>query len=227
VNLWVVDLDAYGAAAPPVEPPPEERFRTARLAAPEDASRFLAGRHALRLLLSRVLDRTPAEVALAADAYGKLHLANGDLHFNLAHSGGLALIGTSRDCAIGVDLEMHRPVVEAEALAAMHFTPGERAELARAGAATRDRAFLTCWTRKEACLKALGIGLAAPPASLEVGCTPERHEVVLEAAGAACRVTVRTIELPDGALGAVALAAPEAPALARRRFPPPSANRTG
>ena len=110
---------------------------------------------------------------------------------------------------------MHR-VVDAEALAEAHFTNDERAAWSRAARALRDRTFLACWTRKEACLKALGVGLSARLASIEVGCDPDLRVVTIplgRARGAA--VTLQSLDWPGASVAAVALAAPAAVRLAR------------
>ena len=39
------------------------------------------------------------------------------------------------------------------------------------------RPFMTCWTRKEAYLKALGVGLHIEPRAVSVGVMPERRSV--------------------------------------------------
>jgi hypothetical protein len=78
---------------------------------------------------------------------------------------------------------MLRPVPDAAALAAEHFTRREQEALAALPARDRDQAFLTCWTRKEACLKAIGVGLLLSPQSFEVGIAPDCRSVELPVAG--------------------------------------------
>ncbi len=59
---------------------------------------------------------------------------------------------------MGVDLEPLREVPDLAGVAACAFRPGELSAFRAAGG--DSRAFLRLWTRKEALLKALGIGLA-------------------------------------------------------------------
>jgi len=86
--------------------------------------------------------------------------ARGHLEFNLAHCGGDAVIALTECAAVGVDIELLRPVPDVESLARLVFSDAERRELELA----RDpvSAFLNGWTRKEAYVKALGLGLTAP-----------------------------------------------------------------
>jgi len=78
------------------------------------------------------------------------------LHFNLSHSGDLALIALA-PVPVGVDLERDAPA-DAQALAQAWFTPAEQARLARG-----DDDFLSLWTAREAVLKAMGTGLSGEP----------------------------------------------------------------
>ena len=103
-------------------------------------------------------------LSLKPICFGKPRLVNVDwLQFNLSHSGHRCLIGIATAFAIGVDIEVVRGVPDADALARLHFTPQEQADWAQVAKPGRDRAFLTCWTRKEACVKALGIAFLGPP----------------------------------------------------------------
>jgi 4'-phosphopantetheinyl transferase len=84
--------------------------------------------------------------------------------FNVSHSGSLGLIAIAEGAhRIGVDVEQVRPGPDVRALAGRFFHPEE------AAAVGDDRAaFFRCWTRKEAVVKALGLGLAHPLKSFVV-----------------------------------------------------------
>ncbi|HEY6944630.1 MAG TPA: 4'-phosphopantetheinyl transferase superfamily protein [Candidatus Acidoferrum sp.] len=80
--------------------------------------------------------------------------------FNLAHCGGDAVIALTERVPVGVDIELLRPIAEVESLARLVFSDVERRELELAPDPVL--AFLNGWTRKEAYVKALGLGLSAP-----------------------------------------------------------------
>ena len=82
------------------------------------------------------------------------------LRFNLSHSSDLALIAVCRGRELGVDLEQIRPIGEAERIVESFFSEAEQAEFAAIAAEARPLAFLRGWTRKEAILKGLGVGIA-------------------------------------------------------------------
>jgi 4'-phosphopantetheinyl transferase len=172
LRLWRVDLDA--ARFDEDAPSPAEQQRASRFVRPRDAQRYLASHAALRHLLG-----TRADVV--AGAHGKPALASPPPHFNISRRGGVALIGISTTHEIGVDVEPLRAMADVNELAQLHFTPRERDAVASERDGARDRAFLRCWTRKEACMKATGLGLSLEPSSFECGVqtATERVQVVM------------------------------------------------
>jgi 4'-phosphopantetheinyl transferase len=82
------------------------------------------------------------------------------LRFNVTHSDDLALIAVSRRREVGVDVERIRPIVEAARIVESYFTSRELAEFLGFAEADRAAGFMRGWTRKEAILKAKGVGLA-------------------------------------------------------------------
>jgi 4'-phosphopantetheinyl transferase len=159
LRLWRVDLDAA-----PVDDAPSaaERQRAARFVRAQDGRRYLAAHAALRHLLG-------TRAVWVAGAHGKPALASPPPHFNLSRRGSVALVGVSATHEIGVDVEPLQAMADADELAQLHFTPREREAVQCASGAARDLAFLRCWTRKEACMKATGLGLSLAPSSFECG----------------------------------------------------------
>lgn len=90
------------------------------------------------------------------------------MQFNLAYSGEMALYAVAASLPVGVDLKKVRSLPNLTTLARRYFSPAEYA--AFAGLPEQDRlpAFLRCWTRKEAYLKAIGQGRARPLDRVEV-----------------------------------------------------------
>ena len=213
VELWRLDLDAYADEVVLDGLGPDDYARAARMTFEPDARRLLASRHALRQILAGALNRSPGSLVIEADGFGKPCLAErGAIHFNLSHSGAECLIGLSREWAIGVDVEVVRPVAEMAGLVEEHFTGTEQQEWGALAEPLRGRAFLVCWTRKEACLKALGIGLSGEASSIEVGCVANSRVVTVPFAQDRCEVTLQSLDLSGAVVGAVALACPDASA---------------
>lgn len=117
-------------------------------------------------VLSGYLDLPPAEIRLAIDEHGKPRLAVEPerLAFNLSHSGGLALVAVTHGREVGVDVERENPERDLLALAERALSPEDAATVSGAGEEERARLFYALWTRHEARLKCLGVGLGRPPA---------------------------------------------------------------
>lgn len=150
----------------------EERARAARYHFRQLRDRFVVGRGALRAILGACLGIAPEAVRFRYGPHGKPALSQGTdrdgLCFNVSHSGALALIAVTRDRQLGVDLEQLRPELAEPAVAAHFFSPREVAALAQTPATEYPAAFFRCWTRKEALVKATGLGLSLPLDSFDV-----------------------------------------------------------
>ena len=99
-----------------------------------------------------------ADLRLCFSEFGKpAPAAYPDIHFNLSHSGTLAVCALS-DQPVGVDAEALTPF--SPEVASVCFQPRELAWIERE--ADSSLAFTRLWTRKESWLKYLGTGLSLP-----------------------------------------------------------------
>ncbi|GJD73525.1 4'-phosphopantetheinyl transferase family protein [Methylobacterium goesingense] len=189
----------------------DEQARAARFLRPQDRDRFVHSHLALRRILSGYLGRDPGDLCFDPAENGKPELGGPDrdrLRFNLSHSGSHALVAIADGTAIGVDVEVARPLGDVMAIARAHFHSGEITTLAGRSAAERPMAFLACWTRKEAVVKALGTGLSLPLDSFEVTLPPGPATIRSWARGASpCHDwSLHHLDLGAEAVGAVAIA---------------------
>ena len=215
VHVWYVDLaltvgtvERLGACLSE-----DERERASRFKFERDARRFVVARSALRTLLSGCLGLTPRGVAFTYGAHGKPALdgTHAALSFNLSHSGDVAVIAAGWDRAIGVDVELRRPLPDLAALAARSFAPRERAVLDALPEGERAAAFFRCWTRKEAFIKATGQGLAQALDAFVVSLGPAEPARFLDIEGepdALSRWTLRDLQPPVGYAGALVVERP-------------------
>jgi 4'-phosphopantetheinyl transferase len=220
VDLWVVPLALSALQDDAALLDAVELERAARLVFERDRHRFVAAHAALRRVLARYAHAEPAALRFAAGDNGKPHLigpGRSGFGWNLSHSGNLAAVAVAAG-AVGVDIECERPLADLPALAERCLTAAESAALDERDAPARVTAFLRAWTRKEACLKALGAGLAVEPRSFAVGLEAVERRVQLQWAGRAHPLIVRSVECADHALLAIALPAPDAtvPIVVRR-----------
>lgn len=161
----------------------EERQRANRLTLQRERQDFIVTRALLRILVGRYLKQSPDTISFSYGANGKPYLAvrNGyALRFNLSHSEGIALYAVSLGREVGIDIEIIRDVRVPEVIAELFFSPRERAALKSLPEEIRSKAFFTCWTRKEAYLKARGDGLAVVRDSFSVSLEPGASAALLE-----------------------------------------------
>lgn len=135
---------------------------------------------------------------------------------SVSHAGGLLLVALAACCRVGVDVE---PLAERglERLPAHALTTAELRELEAPGA-DRIASFLSYWTRKEALLKAAGVGLAIEPRSIELAPPAGSAQPVVLPAALAPSSRWTIVELPFR--GNMAAVAAEAPAIELRLFGP-------
>lgn len=191
-DLWSIDLsrepgrdDLAGLSA--AEWTRARRFRFGR-----DRRRYLVAHAALRRLLD-----APAREPFETGAFGKPRLGRAGLEFSLSYAGDLALVGLSNGGAIGVDIEPLRAIAGADVTDDI-FDAGEMAAIAGKPAGTaRDRAFLSAWTRKEACVKAAGTGLTTPPACVVVGTDNDVRRVSVATERGDTPIEVGSFEVGD------------------------------
>jgi 4'-phosphopantetheinyl transferase len=129
-------------------------------------------RAALRVLAGTYLGVSPEAVVFEKNEFGKPYLTQSRLRFNVSHAHELAVIGFALEREIGVDIEWMRPLPEARRIARDFFSPGELAALEKLPAEAVEQGFFNCWTRKEAYIKAVGLGLNQPLSDFEVSLAP-------------------------------------------------------
>jgi 4'-phosphopantetheinyl transferase len=195
VDVWsaALDLPAPLLALLRDRLSPDEHGRAGRFVRDRDRDRFVAARAFLRLVLGRCLDEEPGGLVFRYGPNGKPELEGPPrgLAFNLAHSEALAVCAVARGCdALGVDVERVRPIEDAEGVARLALPRGEAARLASLPEPQRLRGFYEAWTRNEALLKALGLGLGQP----------------LDDRAEGARLVLHPFELEGDQVGAVAVA---------------------
>jgi len=165
----------------------EERIRADRFITPVLRRNFIIARGILRQILSRYTQIPAAEIAFKQNTYGKISLdtnnstlKNNHLEFNLSHSGDLILYAFTLKHAIGIDIEMIRPIKDSHALAKRFFSSKEIIALEALSKEDHQVGFFTCWTRKEAFIKALGIGLSYPLNEFTVSVDPHQKHWALQ-----------------------------------------------
>jgi 4'-phosphopantetheinyl transferase len=184
------------------------RYRFAR-----DRSAFVTTRAAVRRCLASELDVDPREVPIVREPAGRLRLSDDapatDIDFNVSHSGALAAVALTSGRRVGIDVEERRADRDLRGLVSDVMGVAERAMLGALDDAEFLRAFYACWTRKEAIVKATGLGLGHRLNTIDIPTLPPGgvvHLPSMDASRAVRTWTVRTMELPGDFTLSVALA---------------------
>lgn len=170
VHVWRLSLEVERTALDHLWSilTPDEQARANRFRFSKDRTRFIAARAQMRSILGLYAHEEPSELEISYAPQGKPYLPHRDLRFNMSHSGRLGLIAVADRREVGVDLEHLRSKTDHESIATRFFAPAEVARLRAVPEGMRREAFLACWTRKEAYIKAKGGGLSIPLDQFEV-----------------------------------------------------------
>ena len=147
----------------------DERARAGQFRFDHLQREFILTRGILRILLGRYLGVEAPAIQFAYGPKGKPHLVEcSRTHFNLAHSGELAVFAFALDCEVGVDVEKIRPISDLAQIGERFFCAAETEELLSEEPSARQEMFFRCWTRKEAYIKAVGEGVTIPLSNFRV-----------------------------------------------------------
>jgi 4'-phosphopantetheinyl transferase len=185
VYIWRVSLDRSAAnSAAQLEYwramlSAEELCKSRKFHSEKLCHDYIASHAALRLVLGYCLGVSPASVHYANEPVSGneggsasaattkpalLHAGDRDnqpasLHFNLSHTSGAALIGVALGRELGVDIEWHRPLGDLHDMAQNVMSNLELEQWLTMPPVEQTIGFYNVWTRKEAYLKAIGLGL--------------------------------------------------------------------
>jgi 4'-phosphopantetheinyl transferase len=157
----------------------DERDRAQRFRTERDRRRYIVRRGLLRELLSPYLDRPPERIRFACSPEGKPRLTGGNLRFNLSHSHGLVVYAVARGREVGCDIEWRDCRFVAGLVPEKFFSPLEMRMLRELAAEKRTEGFFNCWTRKEAYIKARGVGASFSLRNFDVSLAPDEPAALL------------------------------------------------
>ncbi len=148
---WIAQAPALLDAA--------EQARVARRRRPVDRENLALAYALHRLFLAAVLGLDPRDVPLERDGKGCPRLRGLDVGTSLSHADGFLAMAVCRAGPVGVDIEPAGRRALMEEIAGSLCHPHEAERLAGIGANRRADELLALWVRKEAFLKAEGVGL--------------------------------------------------------------------
>lgn len=206
-DLWLLDLLAPPAPQQLAALSTTERDRANRFVFERDRRRYLAAHVGLRDLLASRTGLAAATLVFDEGPFGKPALAPpARCAFNMSHSEDVALVALAVADAgeIGVDVEMLRRMPDAMALARQNFSASENDELSATTPSDQSLAFLLGWTRKEACLKAIGSGLSIAPNIFTAGLDRGARSVQIATPAGTASVWVQSFRHGSDVVGSLA-----------------------
>lgn len=177
IHFWWIKISEYSqedVVALEQTLNPEEKAKAHRFRFEKDQKRYIVTHGILRKLLSKYLNTKPLDIRFGETGRHKPIISFPATHllFNISHSGDAIAIGIlnqkerpSKDIDFGVDIEQFKTSRDHQVIAKYYFSAQERFYLNQER--TNDL-FYVYWTRKEALLKASGIGLLGDIQQLEV-----------------------------------------------------------
>lgn len=152
----------------------EERAIAAAFESEERRRRYIVAHALLRSVLGRIAGVKPNEIVFRYGYRGKPELASPvqDLQFNMSHARDVVLVAVAHGRRVGVDIEHIDEPGDVRRIAARFLSPRDRDAIDQLPADRQREAFLRCWTRKEAYMKARGDGISRPLDDFEVTPTP-------------------------------------------------------
>lgn len=157
-----------------------ERSRARRFRDPRQGAWYGTAHATVRHLLAGALGVDPSDVRLDRAPCTRCANANHgpprivepacDLHISTSRSRDIALVALSTAGPVGIDVESRLRVGDMHRLVEATMTGREKRTLLEEGEEVeRIQRFLQCWTRKEAVLKAAGVGIVVDLRSIDTG----------------------------------------------------------
>ncbi|MSQ50356.1 MAG: 4'-phosphopantetheinyl transferase superfamily protein [Betaproteobacteria bacterium] len=206
IHIWRFDLSGGRY-------PDSRRFldeselrRADRFVFERDRTRFERSRYCLRHILALYLKIDPRQLPIVVGPHGKpLLMPEDNLGFNLSHSGDNGLLAIGRAVDIGIDIETTIAPRDLRRLAQTVFSTEETKALDSIADDALTAPFFTCWTRKEAYLKAIGLGFTLDPKSITVGIDAGRRRIAIDGGPVDRFVEVATTIEDDACIASVAV----------------------
>lgn len=189
----------------------QERERAAHYHFENDRRKFIVRSGVRRQLLAKYLNTAAAQIAFKVTTFGKPSLDvpfdQSGLHFNSSDSGERAVYALTLQRDLGIDIEVLRPLPDADKLAQRYFSPAELRTLLAFSGVAREEYFFRIWSRKEAILKTVGIGLSGNLQRVDVSTPADSCEQWMPLQyDAGMPVMWRDINLESGYSAAIAVA---------------------
>jgi 4'-phosphopantetheinyl transferase len=184
----------------------EERSRARKFHQAGHRTRYEGAHAVLRWRLAQLSGMGVRDLAFRRGPWGKPALEEPSCpRFSLSYRDALALVATSVDFEVGVDVDSLEGVQDLDGTAVEIMTAQEYCAWSGAPSQARLPALLNCWTRKEAVLKAIGTGLYLDPKCVFVGLCPDLMDLEVCFEGREASLEVSSFAVGARHMGAIAI----------------------
>jgi phosphopantetheine--protein transferase-like protein len=138
-----------------------EKTRAERFRLYSDYNCYVSVHALLRIELSKLLGVKARSLKILLSDIGKPYMADSNITFNLSRTKNLFAFAIGKDNHfLGIDIEQLKPEIDYKSIAINYFSVDEQKVIfSLKNASDQNRTFFEIWTRKEALLKAIGIGI--------------------------------------------------------------------
>ncbi len=147
-----------------------EKSRAERFRHESDYNCYVSVHALLRIELSSLLGTKAKSIRIGVSEYGKPFIQGSDLPFSLSRTGNLFAFVVGRgNQFLGIDIEQIKPRIDFIGISRDYFSANEQQLiLSYKNVTDQKRTFFEIWTRKEAFLKAIGVGINADLRKVQV-----------------------------------------------------------
>jgi 4'-phosphopantetheinyl transferase len=213
VHVWAIDLDQLKISESDTQLmlSESEREKMTHFRFEKQRMRYVNSHFLFRILLGRYLGVDYYHKEFDKNHHGKPSLKNGEgydtIYFNLSDSGNIWVCAFAKNCDVGVDIEWVHDLSEMQAIVEDFFSPMENRQFFSTPEHLRKETFFKFWTRKEALLKAMGVGLSFPLNQVDVlsgQCMTSEATIKVKGPSGETEWILHDINLLDGFASALA-----------------------
>lgn len=136
-----------------------EQENAQKFCTPELSGRYIVAHGILRQLIAHITRKPVQTLVFSTNTYGKPHLEDNAIHFNMSHSENKLAYIFSTHSEVGIDIEVGRDNLTTQEIAYSALSQEELRIFLNLPSAEQNKYFYKLWTMKEALLKAVGCGL--------------------------------------------------------------------
>jgi len=208
IHIWIAKFqpedNVSGRTVSILSPAELKRAEAFRFS--EDRMRYIQAHSVLRRILSSYSGSDPESLEYETNAHGKPYLKGSHrIFFNLSHTRDMMAVAVSAEKEIGVDIEKQDDMDDMDGVARQFMSNEELQWMEKLRHDFRKRFFYLCWVRKEALLKAVGIGLGDHLRRITATKAPDEENIAVLLDDRFGRWRMETFDPSYGHIGAVCI----------------------